>query len=120
MAYQGRFWKGQIERNVGASGDKIRPNPEAPPMHGGPGEFDGMNGASEVKLGSSQPRSKGNPASDEFPLRHANVQPRRHSRMHQVLMAHALRMHLGGGGKADDGTTMGTAIGGGAAGGGAG
>jgi hypothetical protein len=117
------FWRGQPMRHHGRE-DAIRPNPEAPPMHRGPGEFDfDDRGADVPNVGSSQPKSKPNPQGDEFPLRHANVHPHRHQRMlHQVLMAHALRMHLGGGGMRPgaDGTTMGTAVGGGAAGGGAG
>jgi len=112
MAYQGKFWRGNIERHNGRE-DRIRPNPEAPPMHEGPGDFDkGIpKGADAPPEGSSQPKvtKKGG---DEFPLRHAHTLPRRRQ-LHQVLMAHVLR-------KADDGTTMGTAIGGGAAGGGAG
>ena len=91
-------------------------------MHGGPGEFDGANGASEVNVGKSQPKSGPGQgmSGDEFPLKHANVRPHRQRMLHQVLMAHALRM--GGGSRriGPDGTTMGTAIGGGAAGGGAG
>lgn len=108
--YQGRFWKGQMLRHHGP-GDHIRPNPEAPPMFDGPGEFDmDDRGGDSPKLGTSQPRAKHNPRGDEFPLKSANIHPRR--RMHQVMMARALR--------GADGTTMGTAVGGGAAGGGAG
>lgn len=109
--YQAKFWKGQILRHHGP-GDRIRPNPEAPAMNGGPGETDMSmgTGSDSPKLGSSQPRATANPSKDELPLKHANVHPRR--RMHQVMMARALR--------GADGTTMGTAVGGGAAGGGAG
>jgi hypothetical protein len=106
MAFQDNFWKR-------SNRDKIRPNPEAPGMDQGPGEFD-MDmgtGANAPKLGSSQPKAKG-AGNGEIPLKHANVQPRSRQRK-QVLMAHALR-------NSDDGTTMGTAVGGGAAGGGAG
>jgi hypothetical protein len=112
MAYQRAFWKGQSVRTNGRE-DKIRGNPEAPPMHNGPGDFDmGMgSGADAPKLGTSQPRVKGN-LSGELPLRHAHTQPKRRQ-LQQVLRAHALR-------NSDDGTTMGTAVGGGAAGGGAG
>jgi hypothetical protein len=120
MAYQDAFWKGQSVRTNNR--DKIRGNPEAKPMHKGPGEFDEDmgTGADAPKLGSSQPRSKGPGArSDELPLKHAHTQPKRRAQ-HQVLMAHALRMHMGNQGMSDDGTTMGTAVGGGAAGGGAG
>ena len=87
-------------------------------MQGGPGEFDFDDRGGDVpKLGSSQPQA--GPSKDEFPLRSAHKQP--HGRkLHQVLMAHALRMHFGDGRPGPDGTTMGTAIGGGAAGGGAG
>jgi hypothetical protein len=113
MAYQRAFWKGQIMRTNGRE-DGMRPNPEAPPMHNGPGEFDMSmeTGANKPNLGTSQPRVKGNKNRDELPLKHAHVQPRSRAR-HQVLMAHALR-------NGPDGTTMGTAVGGGAAGGGAG
>ena len=95
--------------------DKIRGNPEAPPMHGGPGagDEDDMDGADAPNRGSSQPKTRGNKGPDEFPLRHAHVKP--HRARQQVMMAHALRMHAGTGG-----TTEGTAVGGGAAGGGAG
>lgn len=104
MSYQKNFWKGESVRHNGRE-DRIRGNPEAPPMHDGPGEFD-MDmgtGSDSPKLGSSQPRVKGNRKGDEFPLKHANVKPRAR---HQVLMAHALRM-------SDDGTST-AAIGGGA------
>ena len=113
MAYQNRFWKGESVRHNGRE-DRIRGNPEAPPMHEGPGDFDkGMpKGADAPPEGTSQPKVTKR-GGDEFPLKHANIKPRRHGQLHQVLMAHVLR-------KADDGTTMGTAIGGGAAGGGAG
>ena len=113
MAYQNKFWKGESKRTNGRE-DKIRGNPEAPPMHDGPGPGDDKDakGADAPPEGSSQPKVQGNSKGDEFPLRHAHVKPRRRQ-MQQVLMAHALR-------KADDGTTQGTAIGGGAAGGGAG
>ena len=115
-----RFWKGESVRHNGRE-DRIRGNPEAPPMHGGPGASDEeeMTGADKPNLGTSQPRTKGNVKGDEFPLKHAHVKPHRHQ-MHQVLMAHALRMHFGNSKMGDDGTTQGTAIGGGAAGGGAG
>lgn len=111
MAYQKRFWKGQIERANGRE-DKIRGNPEAPNMHQGPGDFDAdiPDGADAPKKGSSQPKS-GSPGSGELPLRHAHVQPKSRARK-QVLMAHALRTSA-------NGTTT-AAIGGGAAGGGAG
>ena len=111
MAYQTKFWKGESVRHNGRE-DRIRGNPEAPPMHDGPGDFDKDmgTGADAPKLGSSQPRVK--KGGDELPLKHAHVQPKSRQRR-QVLMAHALRM-------SDDGTTAGTAVGGGAAGGGAG
>jgi hypothetical protein len=117
MAYQDKFWRGQIKTHKGRE-DTIRGNPEAPPMHEGPGDFDKdmPKGADAPPEGSSQPKVKGNSKGDEFPLRHAHVKPRRHGQLHQVLMAHVLRK----GGESDDGTTMGTAVGGGAAGGGAG
>ena len=109
--YQRKFWKGESKRTNGRE-DGIRGNPEAPPMHKGPGEFDmDMATGSDVKLGSSQPRVTGNKRNDELPLKHAHVKPRR--QMRQVLMAHALRQHSA------NGTTT-AAIGGGAAGGGAG
>jgi hypothetical protein len=110
--YQRQFWKGEAWRHHGRE-DTIRGNREAPPMHEGPGEFDMSmgSGADSPHLGTSQPRVKGNKPNDEIPLKHANVKP--HRRLHQVLMAHALRY-------GPDGTTMGTAVGGGAAGGGAG
>ena len=116
MAYQKNFWKGESVRHNGRE-DRIRGNPEAPPMHDGPGEFDmDMDGgADKPNRGESQPKARGNKRNDELPLKHAHVKP--HRQRHQVLMAHALRMHSKMG---DDGTTMGTAIGGGAAGGGAG
>src|SRR4249920_1459855 len=109
MAFQDKFWKK-------SNRDHIRPNPEAPPMKDGPPPFDGdlPMGANTPSLGSSQPKGSSK-SSGELPLKHANVKPRRHQQMRQVLMAHALRMHSGA-----DGTTMGTAVGGGAAGGGAG
>ena len=112
--YQAKFWKGESKRTNGRE-DGIRGNPEAKPMHGGPGPGDEkeMTGADKPNLGTSQPRTKGNVKGDEFPLRHAHVKP--HRQRHQVLMAHALRQHAGTGG-----TTEGTAVGGGAAGGGAG
>src|SRR5689334_23380331 len=105
MAYQRNFWKGQITTHKGRE-DTIRGNPEAPPMHGGPGDFDGDlgTGADAPKLGSSQPRVKGN-NSGELPLRHANTLPRRRQ-MQQVMRAQALR-------RSDDGTNT-AAIGGGA------
>jgi hypothetical protein len=113
VSYQRGFWKGEIRRHTGYE-DKIRGNPEAPPMRGGPGEFDEDDrGMDKPKLGTSQPTAvKGK---DEMPLRSANVKPHRHKALHQVLKAMALRRHM-----ADDGTTMGAPIGGGAAGGGAG
>ena len=113
MAYQTKFWRGESMRHNGRE-DRIRPNPEAPPMHAGPGASDENQpkGADAPPEGTSQPKTTGNKNTDEFPLRHARVLPKRRQ-LHQVLMAHVLR-------KADDGTTMGTAIGGGAAGGGAG
>ena len=112
--YQKKFWKGESARHNGRE-DKIKGNPEAPPMHDGPGEFDMDmgNGADSPKLGSSQPRVTGNKRNDELPLRHAHVKPKSHQ-MRQVLMAHALRNHVSTGG------TTTAAIGGGAAGGGAG
>lgn len=108
---QKNFWKGQSVRHNGRE-DRIRGNPEAPPMQDGPGEFDTdmPTGANASKTGSSQPKS--GKSSDELPLKHAHVKPRSRQ-LRQVLMAHALR-------KSDDGTTNGTAVGGGAAGGGAG
>ena len=115
MAYQRQFWKGESLRHHGRE-DRIRGNPEAPPMHGGPGagDEDDMGGADEPNRGTSQPKTRGHGGrSDEFPLRHAHVKP--HRARQQVMMAHALRMHAGTGG-----TTEGTAVGGGAAGGGAG
>ncbi len=106
MAYQKKFWKGESMRTNGRE-DHIRGNPEAPPMHGGPGDFDAdiPDGADEPKRGSSQPKVKG--GSDELPLRSAHKGKAR--QLHQVLMAHALRMHR----MADDGTNT-AAIGGGA------
>ena len=103
MSYQKKFWKGESMRTNGRE-DGIRGNPEAPNMHKGPGEFDMdmKTGSDSPKLGSSQPRVKGNQSKDELPLKHANVHPRRR----QVLMAHALRM-------SDDGTST-ASIGGGA------
>ena len=114
--YQAKFWKGESVRHHGRE-DKIRGNPEAPPMHDGPGagDEDDMDGADEPNPARlSQPKTRGQRwPSDEFPLRHAHVKP--HRARQQVMMAHALRMHAGTGG-----TTEGTAVGGGAAGGGAG
>jgi len=114
MAYQRQFWKGESLRHNGRE-DRIRGNPEAPPMHEGPGDFDSDmgTGADAPKLGSSQPKVKA--GSSELPLKSAHIKPKSQQRR-QVLMAHALRQH----GLSDDGTTMGTAVGGGAAGGGAG
>ena len=113
--YQAKFWRGQPLRHHGRE-DTIRGNPEAPPMHQGPGEFDEDDrGMDKPHLGTSQPQSKRS-GMDEFPLRSAGRVPHRHKQLHLVMMAHALRNHRFG----DDGTTMGTAIGGGAAGGGAG
>ncbi len=113
MAYQKSFWKGESLRHNGRE-DTIRGNPEAPPMHEGPGEFDMdmATGADKPNLGTSQPRVKGNNRPDEFPLKSAGKKPHS-SQRRQVLMAHVLR-------NGPDGTTMGTAVGGGAAGGGAG
>lgn len=112
MAYQKKFWKGQIETAKGRE-DRIRGNPEAPPMHGGPGDLDSdiPDGADEPNKGTSQPKAKAN-SSGEIPLPSAGKDKRKH-RLHSVLRAMALR-------ESDDGTTMGTAVGGGAAGGGAG
>jgi hypothetical protein len=112
MAYQRAFWKGQSVRHNGRE-DRIRGNPEAPPMRQGPGEQDTdmPDGADAPKKGSSQPKS-GNPGSGELPMRHAHVKPKSRQRR-QVLMAQALRQHSA------NGTTT-AAIGGGAAGGGAG
>jgi len=111
VAYQKNFWKGEAKRTNGRE-DTIRGNPEAPPMHDGPGEFDTdmPTGADAPKTGKSQPKS--GKSSGELPLKHAHVQPKSRARR-QVLMAHVLR-------NSDDGTTNGTAVGGGAAGGGAG
>lgn len=105
MAYQGKFWKGEIKTTKGR--DTIRGNPEAPPMHGGPGDMDDSmpDGADSPNRGSSQPKAKGG-GSDELPMM-SQVKKRK-----QVLRAHALRVSA-------NGTTT-AAIGGGAAGGGAG
>ena len=102
MAYQRKFWRGDIKTAKGRE-DKIRGNPEAPPMHGGPGDFDDdiPEGADEPKRGSSQPKAKGN-SSGEIPL--PSHKHKKH-RVHSVLRAMALRM-------ADDGTST-AAIGGG-------
>jgi len=90
MAYQRAFWKGQSVRHNGRE-DRIRGNPEAPPMRQGPGEQDTdmPDGADAPKKGSSQPKS-GNPGSGELPMRHAHVKPKSRQRR-QVLMAQALR-----------------------------
>ena len=111
MAYQKQFFRGESVRHNGRE-DHIRGNPEAKPMHEGPGDFDAdmPDGGDAPSKGKSQPKVKA--SSGELPLRHAHVQPKSRARR-QVLMAHALRM-------SDDGTTAGTAVGGGAAGGGAG
>jgi hypothetical protein len=106
VAYQKNFWRGESVRTNGRE-DKIRGNPEAPPMHHGPGEFDMSmgNGADSPKLGSSQPRVTGNRPNDELPLKSAG----KNRRLHMVMQAQALRQHR----LADDGTST-AAIGGGA------
>ncbi len=102
--YQAKFWRGESVRHNGRE-DRIRGNPEAKPMHEGPGEQDTdmPTGADAPKTGKSQPKSTA--SSGELPLKHAHVKPKSRARR-QVLMAHALRM-------SDDGTST-ASIGGGA------
>lgn len=102
MSYQKKFWKGQIETAKGRE-DHIRGNPEAKPMHGGPGDLDSdiPDGADEPNKGTSQPKAKAH-SSGEIPL--PSKGKKKHP-IHSALRAHALRM-------ADDGTST-AAIGGG-------
>lgn len=101
MAYQRHFYKGEIKTTKGRE-DTIRANPEAPPMHGGPGDMDNdmPDGADEPNRGTSQPKVKG--GSGELPLKSQS----RKARLHQVMRAHVLRESANG--------TSTAAIGGGA------
>ncbi len=93
--YQKKFWRGESVRHNGRE-DRIRGNPEAPPMHEGPGASDELDreGADLPNRGTSQPKTRGNKKPDEFPLKHAHVKPKSRQ-MQQVLMAHALRVDPG-------------------------
>ena len=88
MAYQKKFWRGESMRTNGRE-DRIRGNPEAPPMHHGPGEFDSdePDGADAPKKGTSQPRSKGGSTNDELPMMSQK------KKLRTVLRAQALRQH---------------------------
>ena len=104
---QKNFWRGEAKTTKGRE-DRLRGNPEAPPMHDGPGEFDAdmPDGADAPEKGKSQPRSKGNPPNDELPLMSQK------KKLKQVLRAHALRMSANGTSTAAIGGGAGSAAGG--------